>query len=94
MKWVTEVASFGVTAAFEGGATELKTVNASESPSSLASRKSAQLHALLSRCYGEGFDSFNRSDDEQRDSLMWLAAELANEVRTLCDLAAEVSSHE
>ena len=94
MKWVTESASFGVTGTFEGGATGVTTVYASEKPASVASTKAAQLHALLMQCYGEGFDSFNRCEDDIKSSLMWLAADLANEVRTLCDLAAEASNHD
>ena len=94
MKWVSEVMFYGVSAAFEGGTTEVRTVFASEKPAAVASTKAAQLHALLTRCHGEGFDSFNRSDDSIKESLMWLASDLANQVRTLCELATEVSNHD
>ncbi|WP_189443355.1 hypothetical protein [Cupriavidus metallidurans] len=50
-----------------------------------------KLHALLNQCYGEGFESFNNNSDSIKENLIWLAADLANEICALCELAEEVS---
>ncbi|MCA8051314.1 hypothetical protein [Burkholderia arboris] len=49
-------------------------------PDSVIGRKSAQLHALLTSMYGEGFDSFNSLNGQLKDSLLWLAADLAESI--------------
>lgn len=83
--------AFNVSATFADGDSLLTRRSRSDGPASLAGTKAMQLHALLTQCYGEGFDSFNRSDNGIKENLLWLAADLANEVRVLCDLASEAT---
>ncbi|KIX68475.1 hypothetical protein [Burkholderia pseudomallei] len=49
--------------------------------------KAAQLSALLTSMYGEGFATFKRLCDHDQDALIWLAADLADEIK---DAATEV----
>jgi hypothetical protein len=42
--------------------------------------KAAQLHALLAAISGEGFTAFNNLADANKQNLLWLASDLAEEV--------------
>lgn len=61
------------------------------SPASVASDKAAQLQALLLLSRNAADGEFKSLSDEHREHLLGLAADLALEVRALCDLAVEVS---
>lgn len=51
-----------------------------------AATKAAQLQALLHMTYGEGASAFANMADELRENLMYLASDLALEIRVLCEL--------
>lgn len=42
--------------------------------------KVTQLDALLAICYGVGADAFDSIGREHRDSLVWLASDLAGDI--------------
>lgn len=46
-------------------------------------QRAEQLNALLSSVAGEGFEPFSRLNDELQQNLLWLAADLAKDVRDL-----------
>jgi hypothetical protein len=50
-----------------------------------ASCKASQLRALLGYCYGVNQGAFEELDPEQRDSILWLAGDLANDIEELID---------
>ncbi|QWC90345.1 hypothetical protein [Cupriavidus metallidurans] len=83
--------SLNVTASFANGNCTLSSVGIADRPGALAHEKAMKLHALLNQCYGEGFESFNNNSDSIKENLIWLAADLANEICALCELAEEVS---
>jgi hypothetical protein len=49
-------------------------------PDSVIETKSAQLYALLSSMYGNGFETFDSLNDTLKDNLLWLAADLAQSI--------------
>jgi len=56
-------------------------------------KRAAQLTALLGSIYGEGFESFSNLCDIYRDNVLWLAADLAREIKERLD-SAYGASHE
>ena len=61
--------------------------DALESADMLAN-KAFQLSGLLSVLYGESGESFRNLNDEIQDAVLWLASDMANEVRELTLQAA------
>jgi hypothetical protein len=43
----------------------------------------AQLSALLQLIHGQGCDAFNGLSEIQRDNILWLASDLADEIRVM-----------
>lgn len=50
-----------------------------------ASCKATQLRALLTYCYGVNQAAFEELGPEQRDSILWLAGDLASDIEDLID---------
>lgn len=50
-----------------------------------ASCKATQLRALLTYCYGVNQAAFEELEPEQRDSILWLAGDLAGDIEDLID---------
>ncbi|KIX68829.1 hypothetical protein [Burkholderia pseudomallei] len=44
--------------------------------------KTTQLSALLTSMYGEGFVTFKRLYDHDQEALIWLAADLVDEIKS------------
>ena len=53
-------------------------------------RRLAQLTALLQSIYGGGFESFNGMNERLQDNILWLASDLAEEIKN--DFGA-ITSH-
>lgn len=49
----------------------------------LLEKKSSQLQSLLSCCYGDCSEWFELIGERHRDSLMWLASDLADDIARL-----------
>jgi hypothetical protein len=81
------VSRYGVHASHSGNCTRVEQSFVAQGPAETAANKAAQLQALLHMTYGEQDSAFSRMNEELRDNLMWLAADLSGQIRVLCDLA-------
>jgi hypothetical protein len=55
----------------------------------LLEKKSSQLQSLLKCCYGDCSDWFDAIGKANRDSMMWIASDLADEVSALLQQVLE-----
>lgn len=54
-----------------------------DDPVDLLTKKSKQLHALLKTIIGEGFDSFDKWNEDIKHNFLWACAELATDIEEL-----------
>jgi hypothetical protein len=80
---------FGTSATYSGRNTILSHDFRIDSPIGAAGTKAAQLQALLHLTCGESSNAFAGMTVDLRDYLMWLASDLALDIRVLCDLAEQ-----
>ena len=54
-----------------------------EHPVDELSKKSAQLHAMLTSVFGSGYQSFNGYNDTIKENFLWACADLAQDIHNL-----------
>lgn len=57
-----------------------------DAPEDLLTKKTSQLHALLTTTIGGGFESFDNWNGAIKESFLWVCAELAGDISELSQL--------